>query len=73
MDGEDRTLEEVGQHFNITRERVRQIEGKVFRMLRRTGLQVYNNQQRASRSLPGQIGQQIHCRLLAALEKQPPP
>ncbi len=72
MDGEDRTLEEVGQHFNITRERVRQIEGKVFRMLRRTGLQVYNNQQKASRSLPGQIGQQIHCRLLAALEKQPP-
>ena len=34
--GTDRpmTLEEVGQHFNITRERVRQIEGKALRKLR---------------------------------------
>ena len=27
-DGRPRTLEEVGQHFNVTRERIRQIEGK---------------------------------------------
>lgn len=27
-DGKPRTLEEVGQHFNVTRERIRQIEGK---------------------------------------------
>lgn len=30
-DGKPRTLEEVGQHFNVTRERIRQIEGKADR------------------------------------------
>ena len=33
-DGNCRTLEEVGRLFNVTRERVRQIEAKALRMLR---------------------------------------
>ena len=33
-DGNSRTLEEIGQMFNVTRERVRQIEAKALRMLR---------------------------------------
>ncbi|HQR39330.1 MAG TPA: sigma factor-like helix-turn-helix DNA-binding protein, partial [Blastocatellia bacterium] len=32
--GEERTLEEVGRHFNVTRERIRQIEGKALAKLR---------------------------------------
>ena len=35
-DGRQRTLEEVGQHFNITRERIRQIEAKALRKLGRS-------------------------------------
>lgn len=34
MDGQDHTLEEVGRHFNVTRERIRQIEAKALRKLR---------------------------------------
>jgi RNA polymerase primary sigma factor len=30
----DHTLEEVGQHFEVTRERIRQIEAKALRKLR---------------------------------------
>jgi len=33
-DGQTRTLEEVGREFNVTRERIRQIEGKALRKLR---------------------------------------
>ncbi len=33
-DGRQRTLEEVGQQFNVTRERIRQIEAKALRKLR---------------------------------------
>ena len=36
-DGKHRTLEEVGQHFNVTRERIRQIEGKALTKLRNRG------------------------------------
>ncbi|MFH1537913.1 MAG: RNA polymerase sigma factor RpoD [bacterium] len=34
VDGHSRTLEEVGRHFNVTRERIRQIEAKALRKLR---------------------------------------
>ena len=34
MDGQARTLEEVGQEFHVTRERIRQIEAKALRKLR---------------------------------------
>jgi RNA polymerase primary sigma factor len=33
-DGQDNTLEEVGKHFSVTRERIRQIEAKALRKLR---------------------------------------
>ena len=33
-DGRTRTLEEVGKEFNVTRERIRQIEAKAIRKLR---------------------------------------
>ena len=34
VDGQERTLEEIGRHFNVTRERVRQIEAKALRKMR---------------------------------------
>ena len=34
LDGKSRTLEEVGKEFNVTRERIRQIEAKAIRKLR---------------------------------------
>ena len=36
-DGKSRTLEEVGKRFNVTRERIRQIEAKALRKLRHPG------------------------------------
>jgi RNA polymerase sigma factor (sigma-70 family) len=33
-DGQERTLEEVGQHFNLTRERIRQLEKRTWEKLR---------------------------------------
>ncbi len=36
-DGKERTLEEVGKYFNVTRERIRQIEAKARRKLKQTG------------------------------------
>jgi len=33
-DGRSRTLEEVGKQFNVTRERIRQVEAKALRKLR---------------------------------------
>ena len=34
LDGEDHTLEEVGRHLNVTRERVRQLEARAIRKLK---------------------------------------
>jgi RNA polymerase primary sigma factor len=34
LDGSPRTLEEVGQNFRVTRERIRQIEAKALRKMR---------------------------------------
>jgi len=34
IDGDDKTLEEVGQIFGVTRERIRQIESKALRLMR---------------------------------------
>ena len=36
-DGSEHTLEEVGQNFAVTRERIRQIEAKALRKLRHPG------------------------------------
>jgi len=34
LDGKPRTLEEVGKEFDVTRERIRQIESKAIKKLR---------------------------------------
>ena len=38
IDGTCKTLEEVGKYFEVTRERIRQIESKALKKLRRTYL-----------------------------------
>ena len=37
VDGREHTLEEIGSQFNVTRERIRQIEAKAYRKLRTSG------------------------------------
>ena len=37
-DGTPRTLEEVGKHFGVTRERIRQIEGKALKKLKKQAM-----------------------------------
>ena len=39
-DGRPRTLEEVGRQFNVTRERIRQIEAKALRKLRHPSIKI---------------------------------
>ena len=39
LDGKTHTLEEVGKEFGVTRERIRQIEGKALRKLRQPSRQ----------------------------------
>ena len=41
-DGKTRTLEEVGKYFDVTRERIRQIEGKAFSKLKKTARNLIN-------------------------------
>lgn len=41
-DGKTRTLEEVGQYFDVTRERIRQIEGKALSKLKKTAKNLIN-------------------------------
>ncbi len=48
-DGRARTLEEVGKEFNVTRERIRQIEAKALRKLR------HPSRSRKAQGLPGVI------------------
>lgn len=39
-DGTPRTLEEVGKHFGVTRERIRQIEGKALKKLKKQAMPI---------------------------------
>ena len=41
-DGKTRTLEEVGKYFDVTRERIRQIEGKALSKLKKTAKKLIN-------------------------------
>ena len=41
-DGKTRTLEEVGKYFDVTRERIRQIEGKALLKLKKTAKNLIN-------------------------------
>ena len=41
-DGKTRTLEEVGKYFDVTRERIRQIEGKALSKLKKTAQNLIN-------------------------------
>ena len=52
-DGRPRTLEEVGKEFNVTRERIRQIEAKALRKL------APPKQKQEAEGLPGLMRQQF--------------
>ena len=43
-DGKTRTLEEVGRYFDVTRERIRQIEGKALQKLKKSARNLMINQ-----------------------------
>ena len=52
-DGRARTLEEVGKEFNVTRERIRQIEAKALRKLRHPSRSAASSRTTWSRDRPG--------------------
>ena len=60
-DGRARTLEEVGREFNVTRERIRQIEAKALRKLRHPSRS--KRLKDLGRTVPGQTG----CRMMVFL------
>lgn len=66
-DGEDRTLEEVGQIFGLTRERIRQIESKTVRRLKKSSLSVYADMIGSEPSLVERIGDRQRDALLREL------
>ena len=60
LDGEPRTLEEVGREFDVTRERIRQIEGKAFRHIRKRG-----NITKLSWAIHSEIGRERRSPIIA--------
>lgn len=66
-DGESRTLEEVGQHYGLTRERVRQIESKTLRQMRASGLATYKTSNLDQVSARKLIGDQLLQKMLRTL------
>ena len=72
-DGRARTLEEVGKEFNVTRERIRQIEAKALRKLR------HPSRSREAQGLPGvvaidepRVPSPVHGRIGAAVGRAGP-
>ena len=51
-DGKTRTLEEVGRYFDVTRERIRQIEGKALQKLKKSARNLIINQYKRRRTRP---------------------
>ena len=74
-DGEEHTLEEVGQHFGITRERVRQIESKLLVRISRSFQQIHGRSKstqlsrRSQTSLPRNINRYIEEQFAATPSK----
>lgn len=69
-DGKEHTLEEVGKIFNVTRERIRQIEAKALRKLKHPsrarklrGSFKYTCQVKKKLILPGKSGEQVRPKL----------
>ena len=61
-DGKTRTLEEVGKYFDVTRERIRQIEGKALSKLKKTARNLINQRNRSNQkaALDGLLFDCVH-------------